>query len=378
MSAWTLSPGLQFHTSAASLIERRIEMGKHWIQFLVLFLLFIPVNGTFASSKTIPATGKFVMGDLDSKSDAKKIALLNAKQMALEAAGTYLSSLTQVQNFELTGDEVSSLSAGVIAIEIIDEEWTMEGESPVVTITIRATIDPTGLEDQIKAVQEDKETVEEYKQIQGQLAALKEELTELKSREKEAPASAEEKPARREAGYRKTKETIDRLLSLEAVRKASSFQYRGKSDVALAGLDGAISLDPGNFHAYLKRAQVHEMRKAYPQAIGDVNAALKINPKSANAYALRGRLQTKKGERRRALLSFARAIELDNRCGVCYLGRGIAYMQMRKLQKAYSDFDIACRRGVKDGGKKARQLRQLKEKGAKQGKRRPARRPARE
>ena len=107
---------------------------------IVVTLTFSAV--TFADVKEVISTGEYVMGDLDSKRDAKKLALLEAKQMALEQAGTYLSSLSEVKDFQLTKDEISSLAAGVISVEVLEEKWTMAGENFKVTITIRAKIIP--------------------------------------------------------------------------------------------------------------------------------------------------------------------------------------------------------------------------------------------
>jgi hypothetical protein len=101
---------------------------------------FVLSGVTFADVKEVISTGDYVMGDLDSKTGAKKLALLEAKQMSLEQAGTYLSSLSEVKNFQLNKDEISSLEAGVISVEVLEEKWTMEGENPKVTITIKAKV----------------------------------------------------------------------------------------------------------------------------------------------------------------------------------------------------------------------------------------------
>lgn len=347
--------------------ERRIAMSRHWVLFLVSLLLLVPGKGVSAEAKNIPATGKYVMGDRDSKSDAKKIALLNAKQMALETAGTYLTSLSRVQDYELTHNEISSLSAGIIAVKVIDEVWSMEGESPVVTITIQATIDTAGLEDRIRIVRGDKETVEAYKHIQDQLATLKAELAQLRAAERE-PESESKQPTREEPTHREKQDIIKQLLSIEQVRNASSYLSRGKSDAALADLTHAISLDPSSFYAFLKRSQAYESRKAYKKALGDVDSALRINPINEYAHALKGRILTKSGQLHQALKSFTRGIAANPMSGVCYYGRAVAKMQMKRVRNAYSDFDRACKLGIKDGCKKVRNLKMIREKATKQEK----------
>ncbi len=339
-------------------------MGRYGMIFLSLVVLFASVT---VSAKMIPATGRFVMGDLDSKSDAKKVALLNAKQMALEEAGTYLTSLTEVQNHELTNDEISSLSAGIISVRVIDETWSMDGESPVVTITIQATIDSAGLEERINSVREDTESVAEFRNMQDELAVLKAELEQLKTQARDNPPQAEDKPSPEEPSHQRTQETINRLLSLEQVRNASLPKYRGQPELALADLDRAIELDPNSYFAYLKRAQVNEARKDYQSALRDINSALKLKPGSANGYALRGRILTKMGQSRRAVRSFDRGIKANEKCTVCYLGRGVALLQSKQPRKAYSDFEKACKLGSKQACNRARQMQKMREKAGRQG-----------
>ena len=54
----------------------------------------------FAESKVVTCEGKYVMGDLDTKKDARALALMEAKRLALEQAGTYLESSSEVKNHE--------------------------------------------------------------------------------------------------------------------------------------------------------------------------------------------------------------------------------------------------------------------------------------
>jgi len=119
----------------------------------VLFsmLLFFYGSATGATTEVI-TTGKYVMGDLDTKTKARKFALLDAKKMAMEKAGTYLRSFSEVDGLHLTRDEVLSLAAGTMSVEILEEMWEMQGQNPVVTITIKAKIDTSGLEKEIEAL----------------------------------------------------------------------------------------------------------------------------------------------------------------------------------------------------------------------------------
>ena len=58
------------------------------------FLLLSPVM----AKPLVECEGKYAMGDLDSKQDAKTFALMEAKRIALERAGAYLTSSSEVKN----------------------------------------------------------------------------------------------------------------------------------------------------------------------------------------------------------------------------------------------------------------------------------------
>ncbi|MDH4162559.1 MAG: hypothetical protein OEW15_07695, partial [Nitrospirota bacterium] len=85
--------------------------------FIALFsasaLLFLQTPA-FAALKTIEAENLYHMGDNDSKLDARRISTQEAKRKALELAGTYVASLTEVKDYRLTKDEVTAYTAGII------------------------------------------------------------------------------------------------------------------------------------------------------------------------------------------------------------------------------------------------------------------------
>jgi hypothetical protein len=65
---------------------------------LALALISLVCRAALAEQQTYEAEGVYVMGDSDNKLQARNLALYGAKRLALEQAGTYLSSITQVVN----------------------------------------------------------------------------------------------------------------------------------------------------------------------------------------------------------------------------------------------------------------------------------------
>lgn len=116
--------------------------------FLLLASVLAGAVPVAASDATTPevivveATGSYLMGDRDTRTQARRLALEQAKRNALEQAGTRLESLSRVENFELKRDEIITKAAGTIKAEILSEDWAFVADTLKVTMDIRAAITP--------------------------------------------------------------------------------------------------------------------------------------------------------------------------------------------------------------------------------------------
>jgi hypothetical protein len=90
------------------------------IAYLVFFILILIPCVSLAETKIIFAEHKYVMGDNDSKNDARRMCFLEAKRRVLEKAGTYIESRTEVKDFRLTKDEISAYAAALLKVEEVD------------------------------------------------------------------------------------------------------------------------------------------------------------------------------------------------------------------------------------------------------------------
>src|SRR5574341_393912 len=103
--------------------------------------------GLFAGSlalaevRMITATGEYRMGDNDTRTDAKRLALLDAKRQALEQVGTYLEGVTEVKNLRVTKDEIRSYTAGIVEVVEQATRTTLEGETTVVRVDVTVKVD---------------------------------------------------------------------------------------------------------------------------------------------------------------------------------------------------------------------------------------------
>jgi tetratricopeptide (TPR) repeat protein len=163
-------------------------MYRRFITLCFIFLMFInySVQGEVDSKlDTMIVEGRHVMGDRDSKADARQYALLDAKRQIVESAGMLIKSYSKTENYVLTTDEIESYSVGLVRTEVIEEKTVPSGETSVMIVKVRGVVDPeevaallNNVSDESSVQVEINTLHEEYADLKAQLEALKNSSTE--------------------------------------------------------------------------------------------------------------------------------------------------------------------------------------------------------
>jgi len=143
---------------------------------VLMFIFAIPAH---AEIVTIWGEGRHIMGDNDTKDDARKLALLRAKTMCLEKAGTYLETETIVKDLQLAKDEIKAYAAGIVKVEVVDEQISLIGETMCVTVKVKADIDTSQLDERTKQLGKDQKILTEFKKMQADIERLTKQVSEL-------------------------------------------------------------------------------------------------------------------------------------------------------------------------------------------------------
>ena len=313
-------------------------------------------QAAFAAPSVVVSEGKYVMGDLDSKKDAKAIALIEAKRLALEQAGTYIASSTEVKNFQLSKDQINTLASGIMSVVVLKEDWKMSGENMVVTIQIRATIDTSNLKDKISKMQEG-ESTENYKEIQNQLAALQKELSELKAeRQKEAAAGIKEPPTKEIK--EKHENIVKRMSALEYVEKGNGACASQRWKDALDAFNQAIAINAGMVDAYAGKAYVLLWLSRPDEALASVDKGLEIDPLSPRNLGVKALILKNRPDQVDVALGLVnKALHIAPDSQRLYRIRGEVYIKMKKPRLAQADFATACKMGAKEACRRAELIR---------------------
>lgn len=141
-------------------------------------LIFIPIYAN-AEIKTITASHTYIMGDNDSKNDARRMCFLEAKRKVLEKAGSYIETRSEVKNYQLTEDEISAYSAALLKVDTVKEQWKFRGENMAIEISVKAEVDTGYIEKQLTRIIKDTSVQKKIRDQQGRLQELERRVVNL-------------------------------------------------------------------------------------------------------------------------------------------------------------------------------------------------------
>lgn len=159
------------------------------IFLIILMIISLYPSVILAKTYEVNATGEYVMGDRDSKADARRIALEHAKLLAVEQIGTYLESETVVQNSQVTKDEIRTYASAIVKTVVLSENMRLlENKTTMFSLNIRANVDISVLENKIKEIKSDTKRSQQISSLQLENIRLLKELESLSTRLKSESA----------------------------------------------------------------------------------------------------------------------------------------------------------------------------------------------
>jgi hypothetical protein len=124
---------------------------------LIIIFVFLLTIAAHAEMKTFVREYTYQASEADSKQSCRILAMEQVKRLLLEELGTYLESHTEVKNSELTHDQITTLSAGVVKTKIEKEKW--DGRDYWLQAKIDA--DPDEVAQSIEQLRKDRQKVKE-------------------------------------------------------------------------------------------------------------------------------------------------------------------------------------------------------------------------
>lgn len=124
----------------------------------------------------VTVSSDYRMGAYDTRTDAVRMAVQSAKRQALEQVATYLESVTEVRNLDVTRDELRAYSAG--SVTVLDQQTStrMEDGAVVIHVDLTAQVDRTEVIQGIMALRENESTTHELVSLRRETERLRQEL----------------------------------------------------------------------------------------------------------------------------------------------------------------------------------------------------------
>jgi uncharacterized protein YydD (DUF2326 family) len=145
-----------------------------------LFLSILSGPSAIAAPTTITETCDFVLGDNDTKNEAREVSFVRCKRRLLERAGSFIQSNVQVTNGKLSKDQVTTYAAAVLSVEVVKERFFFKGESMVLEQTVRAKVDLADVKKRLAAIIGDKSVAKKVEGQQKQITDLEKRVEELR------------------------------------------------------------------------------------------------------------------------------------------------------------------------------------------------------
>jgi tetratricopeptide (TPR) repeat protein len=339
---------------------------KNFIAIVVTLFLLMPAYG-FTEIKDIISEGDYNMGDGETPSVAESRALLNAKRIALEQAGTYIESYSKVKNFQLVEDEVKVLTAGMIEVTILDKKRTIVGDGFRFWVKIKAKVKLDKIEDYKKIQREYEKNQREMEKLKKELAMAQEETAKKKV---ETRIAAEEKLFQANEWFEKglhhtigrdDDKAIEEYTQAIALNPdyAEAYIYRGAAyynrgtfssdsgqyELAVKDFRKVVVMKPGSYSAYLAQGAIYVHQNEYEKGIEEINKAIALNPHEGMAYVLRGfiYMQEKSKDPEKAIADASKVIDIGGLwSAMAYSNRGVTLLfEKKQYDRAIDDLSRA-------------------------------------
>lgn len=310
--------------------------------FLVLLstlslILLIP-DMTNAEQRVIVKEYTYKASDIDSKLSSRAIALEQVKRIVLEEIGSLVYVKTEVKNYQLESDQITSLTAGIVGIKVLDEIW--DGESYY--IKAQATVDDENIAKDINALLQSQNQAAEIENINKKVDELLVEIEKLKADIQSMPDQSSQK----QEYLARYEDSINQLRSMELVQDSYVSINSGNYEAAKSTLNNAYALSPVVVGptVYIARSIVYARQNQYQQAFSNLDRSLTLNPQIAHRVALnRAFVYERSGNKEKALNEINNAILLNPRFAPAYHQKASAYQQQGYPEKARDNKMLAIK-----------------------------------
>jgi len=136
----------------------------------------LPPHRQDPAIRVVTATADYRMGNHDTRMDATRMAIEVAKRQALEQVATYLESVTEVKNLDVTRDEIRTYTAGIVSVLNQQTRTRLEDGVVVIHVDLTAQVDQNEVIQAINALRENERATHELASLRTEAEQLRQQL----------------------------------------------------------------------------------------------------------------------------------------------------------------------------------------------------------
>lgn len=249
---------------------------------------FIP-NDTNGAEVSFQERYRYEAGEADSKLSCRAVSLVEIKRLLLERLGSYIETESTVENMQLTRDEVTTFSAGVVKTEILDEVWDGKHYSMIA----RIVVDPKEVVELVRKIKSNPREIEKVRKLEEINADAAMRISDLRTK----LVNMQNDLVNLNRDQEKSQKIIDAWGSYQ---RGIDLRVDGEYEKAIEAFNLAIQANQ-NYLTYYQRGRTHMKLKNYRKAVADFSKTVELNPKIINAFFFRGKAYGKLGKKQKGL-----------------------------------------------------------------------------
>jgi hypothetical protein len=126
--------------------------------------------------RVVTSSGEYRIGDHDTRIDATRLAIDDAKRHALEQVAIYLESITEVKNLDVTRDELRTYTAGIVMVRNQQTSTRLEDGEIVIHVDLTAQVDEHEVIQAIAALRENESATQALVSLRTEADQLRQQL----------------------------------------------------------------------------------------------------------------------------------------------------------------------------------------------------------
>ena len=292
---------------------------------------FLPAPVVFAEVKTIEADGYYIMGDSPAENQgvAKERARADAQRAASEQACTFVESISEIKNNNLTRDEINTISASILKVISDPVNPEISGAAIMFHCHITVVVDTSNINEKLL---QDRQKLEEATrqniELRAEIARLQAEIESLNK--KFAAASAEEKIEINA----EIKRNENQFTAVQWNNKGFELYNAGDYNGAVECFNKAIELNPALDMAYCNLGAIYSSSGNFDKAAEYFNNAVKLNSQNDLAWNNLGLLYKQQGQYNQAVEYYNKALELNPKNSTAWYNLALTYNAMGNYYQA--------------------------------------------